>query len=127
MGKAKSIQATRSKVTATRKECRDETYCSKHGYDYFWCYTNGGGWDYCCQPGSRCAKNTESYYPKCEAGSKWAYCLPNKKKEKKKECRNFRGWEGICQNGMIVGCGCGNSKSKCKCWRQCGHNAKGYC
>jgi len=31
-----------------------------------------------------------------------------------KPCKNPMGWPGLCQNGLMVGCGLGGT-----CWRQC--------
>ena len=27
--------------------CRSDHLCDKHGYSYYWCYNDKGGWDYC--------------------------------------------------------------------------------
>jgi len=44
-----------------------------------------------------------------------------KKPKKPQQCNNVAGWNGLCQNKMIVGC------SRGLCWRQCRHGSKAYC
>ena len=56
--------------TAQLKKC-GSNICGHHGYSYVWCYTMGGGWDYCCS--TACGNHGYSYRW-CKSGTKWSYC-----------------------------------------------------
>lgn len=66
------------RYTYNLKECRSDHECGFHGGNYAWCYTAGGGWDYCCT--QNCDLHGQKY-DWCTTGSSWQYCgrkdLPN--------------------------------------------------
>lgn len=39
-----------SLITVSGEMCKDEQPCATYGYDYYWCSTTSGKWDYCSPP-----------------------------------------------------------------------------
>lgn len=57
--------------SALLKQCKSESPCGYQGYDYAWCYTNDGSWDYCCT--GDCGPHGYGY-DWCTSGKKWSSC-----------------------------------------------------
>ncbi|KAF6737908.1 Endonuclease domain-containing 1 protein [Oryzias melastigma] len=80
---------TYSDVTIRGVKCRTDHTCGKHGYNYYWCYTDDS-WDYCSPPqplgltvnGKRCSvqRNCAAYgydYYWCRTDDGyWDFCCP---------------------------------------------------
>ncbi|XP_078542536.1 uncharacterized protein LOC144828319 isoform X2 [Lissotriton helveticus] len=74
------------------RRCKEDHPCGRHGYHYFWCYTEDGSWGYCgrvekkvlshvtsnyhiiCQ--DECGREGDTDYFWCHTSSGWDYCSP---------------------------------------------------
>jgi len=96
----------------------DSNFCrNPSGHKRTWCYASGAGngrWEDC----DICAEPE----PEPEPAPKPEPEPEPEQPGNAKPCKNDRKWSGICQNGMIAGCGKHN-----QCWRQCGHASVRYC
>ncbi|CAM4673239.1 unnamed protein product [Leuciscus chuanchicus] len=79
-----------SLVTANGERCKDDHPCAKYGYDYYWCYTVSGSWDYCSPPlrGTKAAngKYCRSDRACAKYGSSYMWCYTDDKGNYDKCC-----------------------------------------
>ncbi|KAK3611061.1 hypothetical protein CHS0354_028542, partial [Potamilus streckersoni] len=63
-------------ITAGNSRCMEDHKCSRHGDEFFWCYTNQKGvWEYCCDGPCFDAEIIESIQTKRYiTGTKYAFC-----------------------------------------------------
>uniref|UniRef100_A0A673GRJ9 Si:ch211-165i18.2 n=1 Tax=Sinocyclocheilus rhinocerous TaxID=307959 RepID=A0A673GRJ9_9TELE len=100
-----------SLITYKGDRCKDDSPCATYGYDYYWCKTISGSWDYCSPPLWRSkAKNGQycrSNHACAKYGEKRPWCYTDDKINRDECCTSDDCYSAVnhktCRSGHTCG------------------------